>query len=158
MKCPKNPLMCYVWWLGIMFKRLSSMLLKCLQTSRLLKPLSCMLLKCLKSSHQDPSMRTSMCGTTLVRRWSSRSPSHIRAGSPAWPDCQQTSWPLSGMIMQSWLGISLARLWSDDGRWWLWWWWLRFEVMDDDDDDDDECYRQWWRRFEVMMDNGKFFR
>ena len=85
-----------------------------------------MLMKCLQpSSQQDPSMRTSMCGTSLFLRWSSRSPSHIRAGSPAWPGCQLTSWLLSGMIMQSWLGISLAWLWSDDG----WWWWMM--IMDD---------------------------
>ena len=75
-------------------------------------------------------MRTSMCGTSIVRRWSSRSPSHIRAGSPAWPGCQLISWLLSGMIMQSCLGISLARLWSDNG-------WLMMMM----DDDDGWC---WW--------------
>ena len=122
---------------------LSSMLMKCLKPSYLYwwnvynpiiycdemsTTLFSSLMKCLKpSSHQDPSMRTSMCGTSLVRRWSSRSPSHIRAGSPAWPGCQLISWLLSGMIMQSWLGISLARLWSDNG----WWWWMM--IMDDDD-------------------------
>ena len=114
-----------------MSKTLSSILMKCLQPSHLYwwnvyNPLiyADEMFKTLSSMcMQDPSMRTSMCGTSLVRTWSSRSPSPTRAGSPLWPGCPQTSWLLSGMIMLSWLGISsLARLWSDDGLDLKWWW------------------------------------
>ena len=115
------------------------------------KTLWSMLMKCLKpSSHQDPSMRTSMCGTSLFRRWSSRSPSLIRAGSPAWPGCPLTSWLLLGMIMQSWLGISLARLWSYNDGWWWWRCMMTVCSLHGDSSDHDDHHEMRW---EMRCDN-----